>query len=134
MDELLPSAPDYPRAVYQSLLRIERILLGGLGRQAAVERESAIGGAPDKGAGMLSIVQAAQRLGIGRTKVDELLHANKLLHVKLGRRVVIPERAIDLLLHGVTPDEYLAGQRNKLRLDEKYDPLASPPPPRKRRS
>jgi hypothetical protein len=56
------------------------------------------------------------------------------LHVKLGRRVVIPERAIDLLLHGVTPDEYLAGQRKRLGLDENYEPLASPSPRRKRRS
>jgi excisionase family DNA binding protein len=131
MDEPLPSAPDYLRAIYQTLLRIEHILLGGLERQSAVKREPAISDAPSKPDSMLSVAQVAKRLGIGTTKIHELLHTNKLLHAKVGRRVVIPERAIDLLLHGVTPDEYLAGQRKRLGLDE---PLTSPSPPRKRRS
>jgi len=84
-------------------------------------------------ASTLSVVQVARRLGVGRTKIDELLHANKLLHVKVGRRVVIPEHAIDLLLLGVAPEEYLAGQRKQLGLDENYEPVASPSLARKRR-
>ncbi|MEJ8568280.1 helix-turn-helix transcriptional regulator [Elongatibacter sediminis] len=38
-----------------------------------------------------SIPDAARRLGVGRTKVYELIQAGKLRPVKLGTRTLLPE-------------------------------------------
>lgn len=121
MDDLLPNAPDYPRAIYQALLRIERILMGEVGKESIVEQQRT-SNAPVGAVSMLSVVQVARRLGISRTKINELLQGNKLLHLKVGRRIVIPEHAIELLLNGVAPDKYLAAQRKRLGLEESQPP------------
>jgi excisionase family DNA binding protein len=47
---------------------------------------------------VLSISETAVLLGISRAHAYELVARNALAHVRLGRRIVIPKRAIDELL------------------------------------
>jgi excisionase family DNA binding protein len=44
--------------------------------------------------GLLSVDEAARRLGIGRTKIYDVIGAGPLRSVKVGRRRLIPEGAI----------------------------------------
>lgn len=50
-----------------------------------------------------TVEETALLLGISRTHAYELVARGTLAHVRLGRRIVIPRRAIDELLgHGPT--------------------------------
>ena len=46
----------------------------------------------------VSVDEAARLLGIGRNKAYELVRTGELRHVRAGRRVIIPRRALDEFL------------------------------------
>jgi excisionase family DNA binding protein len=46
----------------------------------------------------LGVVEAAQALGIGRTKTLELIHAGKLGYVRVGKRIIVPVREVEKFL------------------------------------
>lgn len=48
----------------------------------------------------VSIVDAAGMLGVGRSKIYDLMRDGKLASVHLGKRRVIPVAAIDALVKG----------------------------------
>ena len=47
---------------------------------------------------VLSVGEAARLLGISRAHAYELVARGELAHIRLGRRVVVPRRAIDDLI------------------------------------
>lgn len=47
---------------------------------------------------VVSVPTAAIMLGVGRNYAYELCRTNRLPHIKLGRRIVIPKAALDKLL------------------------------------
>ncbi|MDP9336718.1 MAG: helix-turn-helix domain-containing protein [Actinomycetota bacterium] len=47
---------------------------------------------------VLSVEEAAHLLGISRAHAYELVARGELAHIRLGRRVVVPRRAIDQLI------------------------------------
>ena len=57
----------------------------------------------------VSVTEAAQLLGVGRTLAYDLVARGVLPSVRLGRRVVIPRLALDELLTVVPADIVAAG-------------------------
>ena len=49
-------------------------------------------------ASTMSITEAADTLGIGRTLAYELARTGELPTIRLGRRLVVPRRALERLL------------------------------------
>jgi excisionase family DNA binding protein len=49
-------------------------------------------------ASTMSITEAAETLGIGRTLAYELARTGELPTIRLGRRLVVPRRALQRLL------------------------------------
>ncbi len=49
--------------------------------------------------GALSVTEAAKVLGVSRSYAYDLVHTGALPHLRLGRRIVIPEAALDRLLN-----------------------------------
>ena len=47
---------------------------------------------------VFSVTQTAELLGISRTLAYELVARGELVHVRLGRRIVVPRHAIESLL------------------------------------
>ena len=47
------------------------------------------------GALLISVDEAAKLLGIGRGLAYDLVHEGRLPHVKLGRRLLVPRRALE---------------------------------------
>ena len=47
---------------------------------------------------VFSVPEAARLLGISRTHAYGLVARGELVHVRLGRRIVVPRHAIDTLL------------------------------------
>jgi excisionase family DNA binding protein len=47
---------------------------------------------------VLSVGDTAKLLGISRAHAYELVARGELAHIRLGRRVVVPRRAIDQLI------------------------------------
>ncbi len=47
---------------------------------------------------VLSVGEAAMLLGISRAHAYELVARGELAHIRLGRRVVVPRRAVDELI------------------------------------
>ena len=47
---------------------------------------------------VFTVVETAELLGISRTHAYELVARGELVHVRLGRRIVVPCHAIDTLL------------------------------------
>ena len=47
---------------------------------------------------VLSVGDAARLLGISRAHAYELVARGELAHIRLGRRVVVPQRAIDQII------------------------------------
>ena len=43
---------------------------------------------------LLSVVEAAKILHISKTKAYEMIHDNELPHLQLGKRFLVPEKAI----------------------------------------
>lgn len=48
----------------------------------------------------ISVTEAAQLLGIGRGTAYECVRTGELPSIKLGRRIVIPKRALQALVDG----------------------------------
>jgi excisionase family DNA binding protein len=65
-------------------------------------------GVPDDAAVAYSIAEVAQRLGVHRTTVDDLIRDGKLGSVKIGARRVIPRASLLALLEGT---EHEAAER-----------------------
>ena len=49
-----------------------------------------------------TVEEAARLLGISRAHAYELVARGELPHLRLGRRLVVPKHAIDVLLAGAT--------------------------------
>ena len=47
---------------------------------------------------VLTVEEASRLLGISRAHAYELVARGELAHIRLGRRVVVPRRAIDELI------------------------------------
>ena len=54
---------------------------------------------------LIDVTSAAAALGIGRTKVYELLAAGKLRKVKIGRRSLIPVGALQELVDSLDGED-----------------------------
>ncbi len=52
---------------------------------------------------VLTVPEAARLLGISRTHAYGLVSRGELVHVRLGRRIVVPRHAVEALL-GVPAD------------------------------
>lgn len=63
------------------------------GRTAEVDT-----GTPSANSRVWTVSEAAVLLGVSRAHAYELVARGQLRHVRLGRRVVVPKRAIDELL------------------------------------
>lgn len=63
---------------------------------------------------VLTVTEAAKALGISRALAYELVARGELPALRLGRRLVIPRRALEALVNGVTPtaDQYAARAAN----------------------
>ena len=48
----------------------------------------------------VTVQEAADLVGISRTLAYELIARGELPHLRLGRRILVPRRAIEELLHG----------------------------------
>jgi excisionase family DNA binding protein len=51
-----------------------------------------------------TVEEAGRMLGISRAHAYELVARGELPHLRLGRRVVVPKQAIELLLARAAPD------------------------------
>ena len=58
---------------------------------AAITEAAAIGGAPDR---LLDIESASAELGIGRSRLYDEIGAGRLRSIKVGRRRLVPAKAI----------------------------------------
>ena len=52
----------------------------------------------------LTVDEAAQALGISRALAYELIARDELPSLRLGRRIVVPRRALEVLLAQATPE------------------------------
>ena len=52
----------------------------------------------------LTVAEAARALGISRALAYDLVRRGEIASLRLGRRIVIPERVIDELLAAATPE------------------------------
>ena len=48
----------------------------------------------------ITIIEAAQRLGIGRNSAYAAAHDGTIPTIKIGRRLVVPVAALDRMLNG----------------------------------
>ena len=46
----------------------------------------------------VNVEEAAKRLGIGRSLAYEMVHTGKLPILRFGKRMLVPKRALELLL------------------------------------
>jgi excisionase family DNA binding protein len=82
----LDLVPDYMSAIHRSLLRIERLLV----EMAAHPKAGTSQVRPT-----MPISEAARYLGIGRSKLFELVRTNEIPSMRIGRRLLIPTRELD---------------------------------------
>jgi excisionase family DNA binding protein len=60
-----------------------------------------------------SVEEAAELLGVGRTLAYRAISRNEIPHVRIGRRVIVPARALERLLDGgATPTTQATERRN----------------------
>jgi excisionase family DNA binding protein len=52
----------------------------------------------DRNSLVVSVPEAARLLGISRTHAYQLVTRGELAHIRLGRRIVVPKRAIETML------------------------------------
>lgn len=52
---------------------------------------------------LLSVAEASHRLGIGKTKLYEILNAGQIKAVRLDKRTLIPVSALDDFANGLQP-------------------------------
>jgi excisionase family DNA binding protein len=60
----------------------------------------------------MSVEEAATALGIGRTTAYQAVARGELPHIRIGRRVVVPTKALERLLDGGTPTTHATERRN----------------------
>jgi excisionase family DNA binding protein len=48
----------------------------------------------------ISVVEAAQKLGIGRNQAYEAVGRGEIPTIKIGRRILVPKIALDRMLSG----------------------------------
>jgi excisionase family DNA binding protein len=48
----------------------------------------------------LSVTQAAEKLGVSRNLAYEAIKAGQIPHIRIGRRILVPEAALERLLSG----------------------------------
>ena|SRR5271165_2917018 len=90
-DEDLPQRPDYSRAIYETLRRIESLLSAGH-FSASNDR--------DEFKPTLTVNEAAAYLGVGRSKFYELVRTKQVPSIRIGRRILIPARGLESNLRG----------------------------------
>jgi excisionase family DNA binding protein len=71
-------------------------------RQAAICGQRAFE-AQHRNARLLSVIETARELGISRSLVYELLAAGALRSAKIGRRRLIPRKAVEEFIAGLAP-------------------------------
>lgn len=86
MNEQLSTIPDYQAAIYQVLLRIERLLT-----PSALIPNSVLSQARPT----LAMNEAARYLGVGRSKLYELVRTKEMPSIRIGRRILIPTKALE---------------------------------------
>jgi excisionase family DNA binding protein len=87
----LSSIPDYQAAIYQALLRIERLLTpSALNRNPTVARAKPT----------MAMNDAARYLGVGRSKLYELVRTRQIRSIRVGRRILIPTHELDAYISG----------------------------------
>ena len=89
---------------------------------------------------LLSITESARRLGIGKTRVFELLKAEELHAVRLGGRTLIPIAELERFVAQLPPrtrghSPRVASRDAARRLADSVDwqRMTAAPPPRRRR-
>jgi excisionase family DNA binding protein len=48
----------------------------------------------------LTVVEAAERLGIGRNQAYQAIQRGEIPHIKIGHRLLIPEAALERMMNG----------------------------------
>lgn len=96
----LPHRADYTRAIYETLLRIEGLLRD---RARTHPPAAAAASAPDRapkifGKAALSMREAAEALGLGLSKLKELVYTKQIRSVRAGRRLLIPAASVESFL------------------------------------
>jgi excisionase family DNA binding protein len=46
----------------------------------------------------LTVEETAKRLGIGRNQAYEAIHRGEIPHIRIGRRLLVPEAALDRMV------------------------------------
>lgn len=52
-----------------------------------------------------NLKEAAAALALGRNKTLELIHTGKLRHVRVGRRLIVPRKALEEFLDNASEGE-----------------------------
>ena len=91
MNEQLATIPDYQAAIYQTLLRIERSLM----ERPPMIREPEHVPTVTHPKPTMSMNDAAQYLGVGRSSLYELVRTRQIRSIRVGRRILIPTHALD---------------------------------------
>lgn len=79
---------------------------------------------PDSGSLTVSVSEAAKLLGVSRDLVYELVAQSELPALRLGRRIVLPRRAIEELVESAGNHGGGSGQD----VEERFVETGSPPP------
>ena len=53
---------------------------------------------------VLTVEEAGKWLGIGRTAAYEAIKHDELPHIRIGRRIVVPVKALERMLNGTSRD------------------------------
>jgi len=109
---LLPAAPVVVVGVTPSRevapLVVSRLGFAATHRRGACLRRAPEGGVMKVARLTLTVTEAAEVLGISRTLAYEMVQRGELPHVRLGRRLVVPVRALERML-GIEDAESAAG-------------------------
>jgi excisionase family DNA binding protein len=96
MNEHLSTVPDYQAAIYQTLLRIERLLTPSVLTPSSASSQTKP---------TMAMNEAARYLGIGRSKLYELVRTKEIPSIRIGRRILIPTRALEEYLRSYAVKE-----------------------------
>lgn len=81
--------PNYGRAIYETLLRIESLIASTHRQSPSLARGSRA---------TMSIKEAAEYIGVSKNQMYELVHAGAIKSIRVGQRFVIPRHALDEFL------------------------------------
>lgn len=74
--------------------RRERSSRGGYVRRGSVPRGAALAHRPGPARYLLTVEEAAEALGVGRTTMYDLLRTGRVCSVRIGRRRLVPPTAL----------------------------------------